>query len=63
MSKPVVTIDEERDIEEAAALMLGEGIARLPVVRAAVSSGSLRVRTSCRVSEAGRSGNEQGESE
>jgi CBS domain-containing protein len=33
MSTPVVTIDEDRDIEEAAALMLGEGIARLPVVR------------------------------
>jgi CBS domain-containing protein len=33
MSKPVVTIEEDRDIEEAAQLMLDEGIARLPVVR------------------------------
>jgi CBS domain-containing protein len=33
MSSPVIAIDEESDIEEAAALMLREGIARLPVLR------------------------------
>lgn len=33
MTKRVVTATEEMDIEEAAALMLKEGIARLPVVR------------------------------
>ncbi len=33
MSSPAVTIDEDEDIETAAALMLREGIARLPVVR------------------------------
>lgn len=34
MSHPAITIDEESDIEEAAALMLSHRIARLPVVRA-----------------------------
>lgn len=33
MSTNVVAIDEEEDIEEAAALMLREGIARLPVLK------------------------------
>ncbi len=33
MSSPAITIDEAEDIEAAAALMLREGIARLPVVR------------------------------
>jgi len=33
MSTDVICIDEEAEIEEAAKLMLSEGIARLPVVR------------------------------
>jgi CBS domain-containing protein len=33
MTKPVITIEEDQDIEDAAQLMLDEGIARLPVVR------------------------------
>ncbi|RXE57431.1 histidine kinase [Methanoculleus taiwanensis] len=33
MSSPAITIAEDADIEAAAALMLREGIARLPVVR------------------------------
>ncbi|MDN7024761.1 CBS domain-containing protein [Methanoculleus sp. FWC-SCC1] len=33
MSSPAITIDAEADIEAAAALMLREGVARLPVVR------------------------------
>ncbi|MDD1676093.1 MAG: CBS domain-containing protein [Methanomicrobiales archaeon] len=33
MTSPAITISADADIEEAAALMLGEGIARLPVVR------------------------------
>ena len=33
MSSPVVTIDEESDIADAASLMLRERIARLPVLR------------------------------
>lgn len=33
MSHPVVTVGEDADIEEAASLMLREGIARLPVMR------------------------------
>jgi CBS domain-containing protein len=33
MTHPVVTATEEMDIEEAAALMLKEGISRLPVMR------------------------------
>ncbi len=33
MSSPAITIREDADIEAAAALMLREGIARLPVVR------------------------------
>jgi CBS domain-containing protein len=33
MSSPVIAIDEEADISEAASLMLHEGIARLPVLR------------------------------
>ena len=33
MSTDVVAVDEEEDIEEAAALMLREGIARLPVLK------------------------------
>jgi CBS domain-containing protein len=33
MSHPAITIDEEADIEDAAALMLSHRIARLPVVR------------------------------
>ena len=32
MSHPVITIDEEADIEDAAALMLSHKIARLPVI-------------------------------
>ncbi|MDD1673820.1 MAG: CBS domain-containing protein [Methanomicrobiales archaeon] len=32
MSSPAITIDADVDIEEAAALMLGKGIARLPVI-------------------------------
>jgi CBS domain-containing protein len=34
MSENVISIDEDADIEEAAAIMLREGIARLPVVKA-----------------------------
>ena len=34
MSSPAITVGEDVEIEDAAALMLGEGIARLPVVRA-----------------------------
>jgi CBS domain-containing protein len=34
MSDNVISIDEDADIEEAAAIMLREGIARLPVVKA-----------------------------
>ncbi len=33
MSDNVISIDEDADIEEAAAIMLREGIARLPVVK------------------------------
>lgn len=33
MSSPVIAIDEDADISEAASLMLREGIARLPVLR------------------------------
>ncbi len=33
MSSPAITIGEDAEIEEAAALMLQEGIARLPVLR------------------------------
>jgi CBS domain-containing protein len=33
MSHPPITIEEDADIEEAASLMLREGIARLPVIR------------------------------
>ncbi|HDR74369.1 MAG TPA: CBS domain-containing protein [Methanoculleus sp.] len=33
MSDNVISIDEEADIEEAAAIMLREGIARLPVLK------------------------------
>jgi CBS domain-containing protein len=33
MTTPAITIDAESDIEEAAALMLREGIARIPVMR------------------------------
>jgi len=33
MSSPVVSIDEDSDIADAASLMLREGIARLPVLR------------------------------
>lgn len=33
MSGEVISVDENTDIEEAAALMLSEGIARLPVLR------------------------------
>jgi len=33
MSSPVIAIDEDSDIEDAASLMLREGIARLPVLR------------------------------
>jgi CBS domain-containing protein len=33
MSEPPITIGEEAAIEDAAALMLREGIVRLPVVR------------------------------
>jgi CBS domain-containing protein len=33
MSSPVIAIDEESDITDAAAQMLQEGIARLPVLR------------------------------
>jgi FOG: CBS domain len=33
MTRPVVTATEEMDIEEAAALMLKEGISRLPVMK------------------------------
>jgi CBS domain-containing protein len=33
MTKDVITISEDADIEEAAAIMLNEGIDRLPVVR------------------------------
>ncbi|MDK2890797.1 MAG: hypothetical protein PWR21_1429, partial [Methanoculleus sp.] len=33
MSSPVIAIDEDSDIADAASLMLREGIARLPVLR------------------------------
>jgi CBS domain-containing protein len=33
MTRKVITVTEEMEIEEAAALMLKEGIARLPVMR------------------------------
>ncbi|HUU74476.1 MAG TPA: CBS domain-containing protein [Methanoregulaceae archaeon] len=33
MTHPVITITEDADIEEAASILLREGIARLPVVR------------------------------
>jgi CBS domain-containing protein len=34
MSSPAITVEEDVEIEDAAALMLDEGIARLPVIRA-----------------------------
>ncbi|MDD1658328.1 MAG: CBS domain-containing protein [Methanomicrobiales archaeon] len=34
MSSPAITVEEDVEIEDAASLMLDEGIARLPVVRA-----------------------------
>ncbi len=39
MSEPPITIEDEADIEEAAALMLREGIVRLPVMRGATLVG------------------------
>ena len=33
MSSPAITVEEDVEIEDAAALMLDEGIARLPVIR------------------------------
>ncbi|KAF5053830.1 Inosine-5'-monophosphate dehydrogenase [anaerobic digester metagenome] len=39
MSEPPITISEEAEIEEAAALMLREGIVRLPVMRGAALVG------------------------
>jgi len=33
MTSPAVTVEEDVEIEDAASLMLDEGIARLPVVR------------------------------
>jgi Predicted signal-transduction protein containing cAMP-binding and CBS domains len=33
MTSPAITIDVDADIEEAAAIMLQEGIARIPVIR------------------------------
>jgi CBS domain-containing protein len=34
MSSPAITVEEDVEIEDAASLMLDEGVARLPVVRA-----------------------------